>query len=305
VDPKDRAKQRETVGLIGIGLLGSALAERFLTAGWDVIGYDVDLACRRRLAALGGRPVSSPEEVARSCSRLVLSLPTSSVVAEVLDGLRASLPPDFLVADTTTGDPEEVEAIGDSLAAAGVHYLDATVGGSSRQVWAGEAIVLVGGEAEAFERCRDLFGCFARKTFYLGPCGSGARIKLVLNLVLGLNRAVLAEGLSLAEAIGLEPAKALEVLREGPAYSRVMDTKGRKMLIGDFEPEARLSQHLKDVRLILEAGRRRGARLPFSKLHRRLLEALERAGCGGADNSAVIKAFQPKSAERKESGRDG
>jgi 3-hydroxyisobutyrate dehydrogenase-like beta-hydroxyacid dehydrogenase len=117
-------------------------------------------------------------------------------------------------------------------------------------------------------------------------------MKLVLNLVLGLHRAVLAEALCFASAMDLDPAAALEVLKAGPAYSRVMDTKGHKMLACDFSVEARLSQHLKDVRLILAAGARCGAHLPLSFVHRMILEQAEAAGFGPADNSAVIQAFR-------------
>ena len=141
---------------------------------------------------------------------------------------------------------------------------------------------MAGGDAEAFARCRDLFACFAPRAFHLGPCGSGARMKLVVNLVLGLNRAALAEGLAFAAACGVDPAVALEVLKAGVSYSRVMDTKGPKMLAADFTPEARLSQHLK------------GARLPLSGLHRELLERLEAAGLGAADNCAIIEAFRQR-----------
>jgi 3-hydroxyisobutyrate dehydrogenase-like beta-hydroxyacid dehydrogenase len=95
-----------------------------------------------------------------------------------------------------------------------------------------------------------------------------------------------------ASRCGLPPQQTLEVLKAGPAYSSVMDTKGQKMLNGDFEPVARLSQHLKDVRLILAAGDRYGAKTPLSSVHKTLLEAAEAAGFGAADNSAVIKAFE-------------
>ena len=118
-------------------------------------------------------------------------------------------------------------------------------------------------------------------------------MKLVVNLVLGLNRAVLAEGLSFARANGLDAEAALAILRAGPAYSGVMDTKGPKMLRGDFTPEARLSQHHKDVRLILESGLRAGIDLPLSRVHDRLLDAAEKQGLGDADNSAIIRAFAP------------
>jgi 3-hydroxyisobutyrate dehydrogenase-like beta-hydroxyacid dehydrogenase len=117
-------------------------------------------------------------------------------------------------------------------------------------------------------------------------------MKLTTNLALGLHRAVLAEALAFAEAQGLDPALALAVLRESSSYSRAMDLKGRKMLERDFTPQARLSQHLKDVRLMLEAGAETGARLPLSELHRQLLEQAEAAGLGALDNSAIIEVFR-------------
>jgi len=196
------------------------------------------------------------------------------------------------VIDTTTGEPEEMAGFGARLAGRSIAYLDATIGSSSRQVREGEAILICGGDPAAFARCADLFALCCRKAFHVGPCGSGARMKLALNLVLGLNRAVLGEGLEYARACGIDPAEALEILKAGPAYSRAMDTKGRKMLTGDFEPEARLSQHLKDVRLILAAGERCGAKLPLTTVHRALLEQAEAAGYGASDNSAIIHVFR-------------
>lgn len=124
------------------------------------------------------------------------------------------------------------------------------------------------------------------------PRGSGARMKLVVNLVLGLNRAVLAEGLAYAEHCGLDGEAALEVLRDSMAYSRIMDTKGEKMLKSEYSPQARLSQHLKDVRLILDTGSSTGAKLPLSTLHGELLEQVESRGHGGEDNSAIMRYFR-------------
>ena len=154
---------------------------------------------------------------------------------------------------------------------------------------------LVGATAEAFAQCVDLFAAFAQQAIHTGPCGSGAQMKLVTNLVLGLNRAALAEGLVLARMLGLDGEQALSVLRESMAYSRIMDTKGEKMLQRDFEPQARLSQHLKDVRLMLEAADEASACLPLTETHRRLLERAEAAGWGQMDNSAVICAIEESS----------
>jgi 3-hydroxyisobutyrate dehydrogenase-like beta-hydroxyacid dehydrogenase len=115
----------------------------------------------------------------------------------------------------------------------------------------------------------------------------------VTNLVLGLNRAALAEGLWFARSLGLDLHQVLQVLRESMAYSRIMDSKGGKMVHANFEPQAKLSQHLKDVRLILRAAAKAGTQLPLSRVHRELLEAAEAAGYGAMDNSAVIRAFDP------------
>jgi 3-hydroxyisobutyrate dehydrogenase-like beta-hydroxyacid dehydrogenase len=116
-------------------------------------------------------------------------------------------------------------------------------------------------------------------------------MKLVVNLALGLNRAVLAETLAFAHASEVSPAVALEVLKAGAAYSRVMDDKGQKMLDHDFTVEAKLSQHLKDVRLILAAAAGH-SKTPLSQVHRQLLESLEAAGYGDVDNSAIIMAYE-------------
>jgi 3-hydroxyisobutyrate dehydrogenase-like beta-hydroxyacid dehydrogenase len=281
------------IGLVGLGLLGSALAERFLRARFAVSGHDLSPERRAALEQVGGRAAGSATDVARDCDVLVLSLPNSDVVADVMRSVREVLTRGQLVIDTTTGEPEASAALGAELAGRGVDFLDATVAGSSQQAREAQAIVMAGGEQATFDKARDVLAAFARQSFYVGPWGSGARMKLVVNLVLGLHRAVLAEGLMLARSMDLDPLAALAILKASPAYSTVMDTKGAKMLSGDFEPQARLSQHLKDVRLILAAGQRTGALLPLSNVHRALLEQAEAMGLGELDNSAIIRAFEP------------
>jgi 3-hydroxyisobutyrate dehydrogenase-like beta-hydroxyacid dehydrogenase len=172
-----------------------------------------------------------------------------------------------------------------------VRFLDATIAGSSVQVSDGQVIVMVGGSEEAFRSAHKLLASFAREVFHVGPWGSGSRMKLVVNLAIGLNRAALAEALVLAKALELNPQSALAILKASPAYSTVMDTKGPKMLSGDFTPEARLSQHLKDVRLILQAAARTGVDLPLSTTHCQLLERAEASGLGELDNAAIIRAL--------------
>lgn len=282
----------QTIGVIGLGLLGSALAKRLHKAGYDVVGYDLLAPRCQDWVDVGGRTLASVGEIAAACDTLVLSLPDADVVASVIREIETNLRPGQLVIDTTTGDPAGSVALGHALAQRGVRFLDATIAGSSVEALAGQAVVMAGGEETDFRSARDLLNCFAREVFYLGPWGSGTRMKLVVNLVLGLNRAVLAEGLTLAKALELDVDLTLAILKASPAYSTVMDTKGGKMLAEDFEPQARLSQHLKDVRLMLAAAERTATDLPLSVVHRHLLERAEAAGYGELDNSAIIRAFR-------------
>jgi 3-hydroxyisobutyrate dehydrogenase-like beta-hydroxyacid dehydrogenase len=284
------------LGLIGVGLVGTAIAERLLGAGWRVIGWDVDSGRCSALEAAGGTVSGGIAEVFAASDRILLSLPTDEVVAAVLRDAEGSLRAGQVIVDTSTGAPESAVEQARRLSRRGVSYLDATVSGSSQQLRDGVAVLLVGAEEAAFRACHDLFASLAPTTFHTGPPGSGARMKLVTNLVLGLNRAVLAEGLAFAEAVGVDPSAALEVLRGSLAYSRAMDAKGRKMIEGDFDPQARLSQHLKDVRLILRAATEVGWGLPLTETHRSLLEQAEAAGWGDLDNSAIIKVLrEPRS----------
>ena len=287
------------IGLIGLGLVGGALAARLQRAGFCVVGFDVDAARQRALKKLGGHAAGSAAEVFATCQCVLLSLPSSEVVESVLHEVSPQLRRGLRLLDTTTGEPEATAQLGAALARQGVRYLDATIVGSSAQVATGDVLVLVGGRRADFVASRELLATFARQTFHVGPCGSGARMKLVVNLVLGLNRAVLAEGLVFAQRLGVSPKLALDILKAGAAYSRVMDTKGDKMLRGDFKPQARLSQHLKDVRLMLAAAEQAGQRLPLSLVHRGLLEHAEQLGLGALDNSAILRAIEAVAPPRK------
>ncbi len=279
-------------GLIGLGLMGTAFAQRLRAAGWEVTGFDVAPASRQRAKKLGAQIVRGNAAVFAACDRVLLSLPTLRETELVLADARSVLRPGHLVLDTTTGEPEHAEAIHARLTAQGVRYLDTTVSGNSEQVASGDDVLtMVGGDADAFAASLDLLRVLTPRVRHVGPCGSGARMKLVTNLVLGLNRVVLAEGLCFAEQLGFTRRAALEVLLDSKAYSSIMDTKGEKMVTEDFTPQARLSQHLKDVRLMLQAAEAKRFNLPLTKVHRQILEAAEAAGLGALDNSALIKVL--------------
>ncbi len=281
--------RREAIAVIGLGLMGTAMTERLLEHGFPVIVWNRSAekadSLIKRGATWSDRPLAE-------CSRAIISLYSSDVVREVIDRMSGDLHPGMLLIDTTTGEPDDAISMSSRLASSGVEYLDAPISGSSEQTRHGDAVVMVGGSRTAFENSHDLWKVLGKSVFYTGASGSAAKMKLVSNLVLGLNRAALAEGLTYAESIGVDPSAALEILKSSAAYSKVMDIKGRKMLDRDFSPQARLSQHHKDVRIILESAALAGVELPLSNLHSQLLAEAESRGLGQLDNSAIIEVFR-------------
>jgi 3-hydroxyisobutyrate dehydrogenase-like beta-hydroxyacid dehydrogenase len=276
--------------------MGTALTERLLEHGYCVSIWN---RTRDKADTLIARGALWSDNPLAECDRVIISLYTTEVVEAVLAQLDDGLHAGQILLDTTTGEPEQTAALGARLAAYGVRYLDAPISGSSEQTRRGEATVIVGGDRETFEACTDLWRVMGVKVFHVGPCGSAAKMKLITNLVLGLNRAALAEGLAFAEAIGVSPAAALEVMAGSMAYSRAMDVKGRKMIERDFTVQARLTQHLKDLRLMLQAADAAGMKLPLADMHRRLLEQAEAAGLGDLDNSAIIEVLRQPASRAK------
>lgn len=280
----------KTIGMIGLGLLGGGLARRLLNQGWDVCGWDLDEQ-RRRLFADSDVRIIPAADLIGHCDRVLLSLPTSDVVATVLEQCSSAFAAGRIVVDTTTGVPQEMIEHQRRLLQHGVDYVEATIAGSSVQAEQGRAVVFLGGDTETVLKVAPVIDSIAEQSFHLGPVGSASRFKLVHNLLLGLNRAVLAEGLSFAEALGFDPAETLRILQQTPAVSAVMETKGAKMVARDWSAQAKLSQHLKDVGLIIDQATGAGVKLPLSEQHRQLLEQAVELGFGEADNSAVLEAF--------------
>jgi 3-hydroxyisobutyrate dehydrogenase-like beta-hydroxyacid dehydrogenase len=288
---------REPVGLIGLGLLGSAVAARLHAAGKAVWGYDLSPQRQAILADMGMTPQPDAAAVVRACAVVVLCLPDSRVVRQVVHGQEGALKPGQLFLDMTTGDPQDSAALAGWLAARGAGLVEAPVIGSSEQLRRGEARFLVSGRPEHVAQGWPVLEAMACPLHVLPEGCQAACLKLVVNLVLGLNRAALAEGLALAEACGLPLDDVLAVLRHSPAYARIMDSKGPKMLARDYTPQAHLAQHLKDVRLIRELAARQGAVVPLSQTHEQLLARAVELGWGEADNSALVEVYRAAAAQ--------
>jgi len=287
------------VGVIGLGLLGTAIAKRLMQAGVEVAGYDVDEAKRAAIAQLGARPVASIGQAVRECAALVLAVFNTEQVEEVVEG-RAGIRDTIgesrtspLVICMSTCDPDRLAALAARAGPRGVRLLEVPVSGTSRQVAQGDGVGLVGGERALMEEAAPVLDAICPRRHYLGATGSGSRAKLAVNLILGLNRAALAEGLAFAERLGLDPVAFLEVARGSAAYSQVMDVKGPLMARREFrDPQSRVDQSLKDFKLMLAQARAAGQELPFAALYAQMLEDCMRRGEGEWDNAAIIEAIR-------------
>ena len=284
------------IGIVGLGLMGSRMIANLISAGFPLIGYDIDSDRVTAFVEAGGKPVDDPISMVAHSDVIILSLPNSDVVNTVVSKslkLFEASCKGLILIDTTTADPVLSEQLAVQLRKKGIEMLDATISGTPKMCAERDITLMVGGAEKKFKKCEPIFSALAKKTYYLGKNGSGALMKLIVNLVLGLNRMVLAEGLALGEQAGMDPQQLLEVLKQSAAYSKAMDMKGSKMIAAEFLPaEGKLAFHLKDVHLMLDLGRRLNFPLLLSSLHTQALTSLVARGKGDWDNSAIISFYR-------------
>src|ERR1700680_2497085 len=270
------APNKQPVGVIGLGLMGEVYARRLVAAGFTVIGFDVDPAKSARLANLGAQAGTLPD-IAQKCDPIVVAVFNTDQVEDVVEHALIPAASGKIVLVTSTCDPDRIAALGARVGDR-LRFLETPVSGTSEQVRQGDGVGLIGGEPKIAADAAPVLDALFAKSFHIGKIGDGGRAKLAVNLILGLNRLALAEGLVFAERLRLDPAGFLEVARGSASYSQVMDVKGAKMVRGDFAPEGRVTQHLKDVHLMLEQAKRVRQKLPLLAVHADVLEALVRAG---------------------------
>lgn len=284
------------IALVGLGLMGSAMAQRWIDAGFEVAGFDLDERRRAEHTARGGSLGNSPAEVASTSQVVVLSLPNSDIVREVClgnDGLVALGRTGLLIIDTTTARPEDTEEIGALVAKTGSVFMDATLSGNAAQASAGDIVAMVGCDPRDFARARSVLDVITRSVHHVGPLGSGARTKLIVNLIVGVHRTALAEALVVGEKAGLALEPLLGVLKDGAAYSRAMDIWGDRMVQGDhFPPASRMRQNHKDFKLILDLGQTVGAPTFLASTVRQMLAIAEATGLADADNSGIAEIMR-------------
>lgn len=256
------------------------------------LGYDIRPEARAAFAAQGHAAADSTSALA-GCATVVLAVFETSGVIDSVDGLLSTSDPQTsLLIDCSTGDPDKLQALAARLAARGIGFVEAPLSGSSEQIAAGQATMLVGTDEATLARAAPLLDRIAATRIHVGGAGMGARAKLATNLVLGLNRAVLAEGMVFAERLGIAPAAFLQLVLATPARSAAAETKGPLMVEERFAPQSRIRQHLKDVDLMLAAAAAAGQALPLSQTHAALMRAAVAAGDGELDNAAIVRQIR-------------
>jgi 3-hydroxyisobutyrate dehydrogenase-like beta-hydroxyacid dehydrogenase len=278
------------VGVVGLGLMGEVYVRRLIAAGFAVTGFDVDAAKNARLGEMGAR-AGTLAEIARDCDPIVVAVFNTDQVEDVVGSALLPAAAGKIVLCTSTCDPDRIAALGARVAEK-LRFLETPVSGTSEQVRQGDGVGLIGGDTQIAVDAAPVLDALFPRRFHIGKAGDGGRAKLAVNLILALNRLALAEGLVFADRLGLDPAAFLEVARSSAAASQVMDTKGPKMVRGDFAPEGRVRQSLKDAQLMLDQARKVGQQLPLLSIHAEVLEACLRHGDGERDNSIVIEEIR-------------
>ena len=287
----------ETVGFIGLGIMGFPMAANLLKAGYRVVGFNRTEAKAKALAKLGGTVAPSPTALAKQAKVIFLCLGGSESVRETASELLPTIQPGALVVDTTTISPSASRAVAAEFSARGASFLDAPCTGSKTGATNAALTFMVGGDQEVFERARPYIEAMGKTIIHCGSQGMGLQVKLTQNLIGALSCQAMAEGFVLARKAGLKPSLVLEVLQACVARNPLIEGK-MKMVLGRNSKEGRIEPHFslkwmqKDVELMLESARELGVPLPATSLVHELFAASIAAGHGEEDFASAITLLE-------------
>jgi 3-hydroxyisobutyrate dehydrogenase-like beta-hydroxyacid dehydrogenase len=284
-----------TVGIVGLGLLGSSIAARFIKAGHAVVGFDILPDRVAALTTIGGKAAASSAEVARTAEVVCTLLPSLAAAEAAILGADSVLSgghPGLTVFQMSTISPALTERLAREVTAKGLGFLDCPVSGTTSMVDRGDGSFIVGGERALFDRWRPVLESALPRVVHVGRVGQAMTLKLVANLLVALHSAAAAEALTLARKAGLDLDVALDVLTSSAATSAMLKVRGPMIVRGDFTAQMKLDLFMKDIHLMQEAAKAVGAPLPFTDLAERLYAAAQAAGYGSEDLAIVVKALE-------------
>jgi 2-hydroxy-3-oxopropionate reductase len=285
----------DTVGFIGLGIMGRPMAKNLMGAGYDLVVYNRSPEKAEELAGEGATAAGSPREVAEACDVVVTMLPDSPQVEEVLTregGVFEGVREGALIVDMSTISPVVTEELATKAKERGASLLDAPVSGGDVGAIEGTLSIMVGGDEGDFERARPLFEVMGKTVTHVGPTGAGQVTKAANQIVVALTIEAVSEALVLGSKGGVAPEKILDVLGGGLAGNKVMEVKREKFLSHTFDPGFRSELHHKDLGIALAAGREYGVALPVTAIVDQMLLTMGRKGWGGEDHSALLKVIE-------------
>ncbi len=284
-----------TIGFIGLGLMGRPMTENLLAAGASVVGYNRSQAVIEELSASGLRPARSPSEVAEAADAVILMLPDTDTVQQILlgeQGVVGGLQAHALVIDMGTTAVMATRRFASAVVDAGGHYVDAPVSGGAVGARDAALSIMVGGSSEAFDRAQPIFKVLGRNISHVGDVSAGQVAKTVNQVIVGLTIGAVSEALVLAETAGVDPAKVRDALIGGFATSRILELHGKRMIDDNFEPGGRAKTQRKDMFEATEFASTLGIELPALNLNLELYDKLLDRGWGDLDHSALYKLIK-------------
>ncbi len=285
----------KTIGFIGLGAIGTPMAKNLAKAGFEVRGYDVRAEAVSRLTDAGGKPAASAAEAADGADLLILMVVNAAQAEQVLfgDGAAAALPADGIVALMSTCPPGSVADLAARVEALGRGFVDAPVSGGVAGAKTATLSIMAAAPAGLVDRVRPAFAALGDKIFHVGERpGQGAAVKTVNQLLCGVHIAAAAEALALAARIGVDPAVALPILSGSSAASWMLNDRGPRMLEADPDLTSAIDIFVKDLGIVMEAGREAKSPLPLAAAAHQLFLATSGRGEGSADDSQVIRTYR-------------
>jgi 2-hydroxy-3-oxopropionate reductase len=281
-----------TVGFIGLGVMGMPMAKNLLAAGYPVLAFNRSPGKLRTFAEAGGGVAANVAEVARKSDVVITNLPDTPDVETVLlgeNGVLDNLAPGSVVVDVSTIGPDAARRIAEAAAERGIGALDAPVSGGEQGAVAGTLSIMVGGKPETFAAALPVLQALGETIVHVGPSGSGQTVKAANQLIVAAHLGVLAEAITLLEALEVDTEAAVRVLSGGLAGSRVLDLKAEQMRTSKFDAGFRVALHHKDLGIALAAAREAGVVTPLSALAAQEIAGLFAQGNGDLDHSAVVR----------------